>query len=202
MADTDIPFLSTLRKPETQTLGVSNLKIFHTIIIYKMVAIFLFFHNGWHWYSISIDTWKTRDPSFGGGVSNLKFFYTIDIYEMATIFQFFHNGWCWYSVSQLQIFLWFSFPSPHHFIFVSVSTFKYDDVPMLKMFMCGHSPPPQVQFHHLCLAMVETFVCGHLCVMTFLYFMPRKIRQNRLTHLCVAVVNRLGDSDESPKNKR
>ena len=29
-------------------------------------------------------------------------------------------------------------PSPHHFIFSSVSTFKYDDVPTLKMFMCGH----------------------------------------------------------------
>ena len=28
--------------------------------------------------------------------------------------------------------------------------------------------------------------------------MPKKVRQNRLTHLCVAVVNRLGDSDESP----
>ena len=26
----------------------------------------------------------------------------------------------------------------------------------------------------------------------------KKISQNRLTHLCVADVNRLGDSDESP----
>ena len=26
----------------------------------------------------------------------------------------------------------------------------------------------------------------------------KKIRQNRLTHLCIAMVNRLGDSDESP----
>ena len=67
MANTDIPFLLTLRKPETQTLG---------------------------------------------GVGNLKFFCTMHIYEMAAIFL-----------------------SPHHFIFGSVSTFKYDNVPL----MCGHS---------------------------------------------------------------
>ena len=27
----------------------------------------------------------------------------------------------------------------------------------------------------------------------------KKIHQNMLTHLCIAVVNRLGDSDELPK---
>ena len=37
--------------------------------------------------------------------------------------------------------------SPHHFIFGSVSTFKYDDVPMLKTFMCGHSH--KMTFLHL-----------------------------------------------------
>ena len=31
------------------------------------------------------------------------------------------------------------FPSPHHFFFDSVSTFKYDDVPTLKMFMHEYS---------------------------------------------------------------
>ena len=47
MADTDIPFPLTLRKPETQTLGgVGNLKFFHTMDINKMAAIFQFFHNG------------------------------------------------------------------------------------------------------------------------------------------------------------
>ena len=30
-------------------------------------------------------------------------------------------------------------PSPYHFVIGSVSTFKYDDIPMLKTFMCGHS---------------------------------------------------------------
>ena len=68
MANSDIPFLSTLRKPETQTLGeVGNLKFVHTINIYEMVAILQFFHSGWHWYSICIDTQKTGDPTFGGG---------------------------------------------------------------------------------------------------------------------------------------
>ena len=43
MANADIPFPLTLREPETQTLGVSNLKFFCTIDIYKMVAIFQFF---------------------------------------------------------------------------------------------------------------------------------------------------------------
>ena len=39
----------------------------------------------------------------------------------------------------------------------------------------------------------------HLFVVTFLHYCKKcqKIRQNRLTHLCVAVVNRLEDSDES-----
>ena len=47
MANADIPFLLTLRKPETQTLGggVGKLKFFHTINIYEMAAIFQFFHN-------------------------------------------------------------------------------------------------------------------------------------------------------------
>ena len=49
MADTDIPFLSTLGKPQTQTLGgFSNLKFFCTININDMAAIFHFVHNGWH----------------------------------------------------------------------------------------------------------------------------------------------------------
>ena len=99
IAKADISFPLILRKLETQTLwGVSNLKFFHMINIYEMVAIFQFFHNGQCWYSISVDTWKTGDPNFGG-VLNFKFFRMIDIYIMVTILKFFHNGWHWYSVS-------------------------------------------------------------------------------------------------------
>ena len=73
-------------------------------------------------------------------------------------------------------------PSLHHFIFGSVSTFKYDDAPMLKTSIHGHShvmtclhlkvhfgsvfqifhwfsflPPHQVQFQHLSMAMLNSF---------------------------------------------
>ena len=68
MVDADIPFPSTLGKLETQTFGGGgNLKFFHMIYINKMAAIFQFFHNGQHWYSISVDTQKTRHPNFGEG---------------------------------------------------------------------------------------------------------------------------------------
>ena len=46
MANTDIPFPSTIGKPEIQTLGGGNLKFFCTINIKEMAAIFQFFHNG------------------------------------------------------------------------------------------------------------------------------------------------------------
>ena len=78
--------------------GVGNLTFFHMIDINKMAAIFQFFHNGQHWYSISINTQKIRDPKIGV-ISNLKFFCMIDINEMAAIFQFFHNGQHLYSIS-------------------------------------------------------------------------------------------------------
>ena len=68
VANADIPFQLTLRKPETQTLReVSNLNFFCMIDINKIAAIFQFFDNGRCWYSISVDTQKTRDPNFGGG---------------------------------------------------------------------------------------------------------------------------------------
>ena len=42
---------------------------------------------------------------------------------------------------------------------------------------------------------LKTFMCGDLSA---LVKSTKIIRQNRLTHLCVAMVNRLGNSDESP----
>ena len=67
-----------------------------TIDIYEISAIFQFFHNGQHWYSVSVYTQKTQ---LWREVSNLKFFHTSNIYEMTTIFRFFHNGQHWYSTS-------------------------------------------------------------------------------------------------------
>ena len=66
----DIPFPSTHRKENQKPKlgGVSNLKFFCKIDINKMAAIFQFFHNGQHWYSISVNTRKTGDPNFGESV--------------------------------------------------------------------------------------------------------------------------------------
>ena len=71
------------------------------------------------------------------------------------------------------------------------------------------SPPCQVQFQHLSMATLmhlfyAVFMYKHLCMVTFLHSqkVPRKKCQNRLTHVCVTMVNRLGDSDESPKNRK
>ena len=141
---------------------------------------------------IILECWNWSDVVMGKLVSNLN------IYKTAAIYRFFHNGLCWCSVS----------PSPHHFVFGSVSTSKYDDVLTLKTFMCGHSCmmtflhlkvyngwgiffvglvfqiflwfsislPHQVWFQHLCMATVKTFMSGHLCVMTFLYFIKNAKR--------------------------
>ena len=66
LADTDILVPATFRKPETQTLGVGNLKFFRTIDIYEMAAIFQFFS---YWPTLIFcfrQHLKTGDPNFGG----------------------------------------------------------------------------------------------------------------------------------------
>ena len=158
MANANISFPLTLRKPETQTLQrVSNLNFFHMINIYEMAAIFQFFHNDQCWYSISVNTQKTEDPNFegGGGVGNLKFFHMIKIYEVAAIFQFFYNDQCWYSVS--------------------IDNWKTGDLNF------GESVIWNIY--------AWIFMRGDFSA---LVKSAKEICQNRVTHLCVAVVNRLG----------
>ena len=46
------------------------------------------------------------------------------------------------------------------------------------------------------MAMLKTFMRGDLSA---LVESAKKIRQNRLTHSCVALLNCLGNSNESPK---
>ena len=84
-----------------------------------------------------------------------------------------HNGWGIFSLgSVFQIFHWFSL-SCH-------IRFSFDIYVWL-------------QLKHLC---VDIYAWWPFCV---LYVkVPRKICQNRLTHLCVAMVNNLGDFDEPP----
>ena len=67
---------------------------------------------------------------------------------MVVIVRCFHNGQHKYLIS---VYTWKTgdpnfrgvvcsvSPSLHHFVLGSVSTFKYDDVSMLKTFMHGHS---------------------------------------------------------------
>ena len=46
-------------------------------------------------------------------------------------------------------------------------------------------------------SMFKTFMPGHLCMVTFLHFIQESAKKNLpnwITHLCVAVVNRLGNS--------
>ena len=63
MADTNFPFLSTLEKPETQTLGgVGNCDFCSRTHFWGVRGTFLIFHNGQHQFSISINTSKNRRP--------------------------------------------------------------------------------------------------------------------------------------------
>ena len=85
------------------------------------------------WFQYS----ENQRPKLWGSVI-WNFLY--DIYlQNGSHFLFFHNGQCQYSISQMQIFHWFSFPITTPLHPGSVSTFKPDDVSMLKTFMCGHS---------------------------------------------------------------
>ena len=117
------------QKPETQTLeGVSNLKFLHMIDIYEIVAIFQFFHNGWHLYSV--DTQRTGDTNFPlvqfskflvGSVfpiTHPRFCFNINAWlclKHLCIVAFLHSqNWrCNFSIDLVfWIFGWFSFP--HH----------------------------------------------------------------------------------------
>ena len=52
------------RKTRDQIFGtVGNLKIVCTMHIYKMVAVFWFFHNDWCQYYVSVNTQRMRDPN-------------------------------------------------------------------------------------------------------------------------------------------
>ena len=67
MSDTDILFLPTLGKPETQTFGgVGYLKFFCMMHIYEMAASFRFCHNADIPHQIKLETLIF----LGGQVSN------------------------------------------------------------------------------------------------------------------------------------
>ena len=182
MANADILFPSTLGKPETQTFGgVSNLKFFHTIDINEIAVIFQFFHNGWCWYSISIDTQKTRDPNFGGSV-----IWNFSIWSILMKWQPFFNFFIMTKADipltlgklEMWIFHWFSFPN-----FSIGSVF-----PITHLRFCFNIYA-WLHIKHSCM---DIYAWWPFCTLS--KKVPKEICQNRLKHLCVAVVNRLGDS--------
>ena len=72
MADTNFAFPSTLRKPETQSLGVGNWKFCSRMRFWGAKANFSIFHHGQHQFCVLINTQKTGDPNFRG-IGNWKF---------------------------------------------------------------------------------------------------------------------------------
>ena len=107
IANADIPFLLTLRKPETETLGDG--------VGWSVIWIF----SIWHIF--------------------MKYLPFFNFFIMADVYILFPK--CKISVGSV-------FPSLHHFILGSVSTFKHDDVSMLKIFMCWYSPCPRLSAKH------------------------------------------------------
>ena len=64
MANSNIPFPSTLQKPGTQFRGISNLEYYSRKDFGGARDNFLIFHNGSCHFSISVDTQKTEDQNF------------------------------------------------------------------------------------------------------------------------------------------
>ena len=115
-------------------------------------------------------------------VSDLELFCMIDINKMAGIFRFLHNGQCWYSISA-------NTPKTGYQNFWVVGNLEF-----FHWLSFPHHPT-------LCL---KAFMHGDLCVVTFLHYCSekfQKICKNILTHLWVAVVDCLGNSDESSNIK-
>ena len=91
MADTNFAFPSTLRKPETQTLGRSVIGSFALGRIFGVLQPFFPFSvmadtN----FAFSVDTQKTGDPNFRG-VSNWKFRSRTHFWGATAIFPIFRN---------------------------------------------------------------------------------------------------------------
>ena len=133
MADTDIPFLLTLGKPETQTLwGLVTWKISVYHIFMKWWPFFNFFIMANADIPCLLTLRKPEIQTLGGSVIWI-FLHTTHIYKMATIFQFFHNG-------------------QHQYCFLNAN-FALVQFPHHKSY---------VQFQHLRVAMLKTFLCGDL----------------------------------------
>ena len=169
--------------------GISNWKFCSRTCFWGTMAIFPIFRNGRHQFYVSVDTQKTGDSNFRG-VGYWKFHSRTRFWGAMAIFPIFRNGrhQCSNTRKTGMTFL-------HSKGQNGWRKFSVDSVFPLVQF-----PPPRLlgSFQHL-------GVGRHKCLkhlgMTFLHSqkVPKKVHQNRLTHLCVAVVNRLGNSTSHQK---
>ena len=150
MANTDIPFLLTLGKLETQTLGglvIWNFSVWS--ILNKWQPFFNFFTMADADIQFPLTLRNPETQTLVGLVTNLNFFHMIDIKEMAAIFQFFHNGWHWYSINTGK--------TGHvNFLLVQFSKFSVGSV----------FPVTHPRFHYNINVWLHL---KHFCVVTFLY---------------------------------
>ena len=191
MANTDIPFLSTLGKPETQSFGGSVIGHFSIRLILKK------------WLTLIFCTRKSKDkkfcqfsfPNFSIGsvfpITHPRFCFNMDAWlclKHFCVVTFLHSD------NGRQIFCQFSFPNffvgsvlpvTHpslHFnmdawlhlkYFCMVSflhlengrhKFSIDSV-FQTFLLVQFSPSPILGlFHHLCMVTHKTFIHGHLCM--------------------------------------
>ena len=180
MADADIPFPLTHRKMKTQTLGGSVTWNYSIRLILKKWQPFFNFFIMADADILFPSTLRKLETQTLGGFGNLKFFRTINIKEMAAIFHFFHNGRHWYLIDSGKT-------GDVNFLLVQFSKFSVGSVFSITHPRFCYNIHAWLPIKHLCMDIyVRWPFCTKKC--------QKKICQNRLTHLCVAVVNRLGNS--------
>ena len=98
--------------------------------------------------TLTIDTWKTGDPNFGGSVI-WQFSVWLILMKWQPFFNFFHNGWHWYSVDTGKT-------ADVNFLLVQFSEFSVGSV-----FPITH---PRFCFNN------NVWLClKHFCMVTFLH---------------------------------
>ena len=137
-------------KPETQTFGggsvIWNFSIW--CIFMKWQPFFNFFKMANADIPFLLTLRKPETETFLWGVSNLNFSIWHIFTKYLPFFNFFIMADVYILFPKCKISVGSVFPLPHHFILGSVSTFKHDDVSMLKTFMCWYSSCPRLSAKH------------------------------------------------------
>ena len=174
MADTNFAFPLQLGKSETQTLGVSNWKFCSRTCFWGATAIFPIFRNGRHQFCISVDTRKIGDPNFRGSV--------IGSFALGCIFRELRPFFPFSVMADTNVPTLGKLKCPFCTQKDKIADANFT---LIHFFHWFSFPATPLRF----VSIFKTFMhdLGALKV-------PIKVHQNRLTHLCVAVVNRLGNS--------